>query len=305
MKAERGKMGIVGASGFIGGELVRQASEAGWEVVGYSRSERKPGDGVSEWREWGDEPCVCGLDVIVNLAGEGIDKRWTEERKKQFRESRVGVVETIVGALRRAERRPLVFLNGTAVGIYGDGGDEVIEEGAPVGDGYLAELCRDWEKAADPAADLDVRVLQWRTGVVLGEGGAAWSKMRLAFSLGAGGRLGSGEQWMPWIHVEDLVGGMLHMLGKDYAGPVNASAPEPEQNRDFTRKVAKALHRPAFLHAPAWALKLGLGGFAEALLASQRAVPKVLLANDYEFRYPRLDEALEALVGGGRRRNQE
>ena len=163
-------MGIVGASGFIGGELVRQASEAGWEVVGYSRSERKPGDGVSEWREWGDEPCVCGLDVIVNLAGEGIDKRWTEERKKQFRESRVGVVETIVGALRRAERRPLVFLNGTAVGIYGDGGDEVIEEGAPVGDGYLAELCRDWEKAADPAADLDVRVLQWRTGVVLGEG---------------------------------------------------------------------------------------------------------------------------------------
>ena len=296
MSVVKGRMGIVGASGFIGGELVRQASEAGWEVVGYSRRARDPGDGVAEWREWSQEPCVSGLDVIVNLAGEGIDKRWTEANKRLFRESRVGVVESIVGALRQAEARPGVFLNGTAVGIYGDRGDEELDEGASVGSGYLSELCEDWEKAADPAGELGVRVLKWRTGVVLGRGGAAWSKMRMAFSLGAGGRLGGGDQWMPWIHVEDLVGGMLHVLGADYAGPVNATAPAPERNADFTRKLAKALHRPAFMHAPAWALKLGLGGFADALLASQRAMPKVLLKQGYRFRFPTLERAFGELV---------
>ncbi|MFC7338494.1 TIGR01777 family oxidoreductase [Haloferula chungangensis] len=296
MKAEMGKMGIVGASGFIGAELVRQASIAGWEIVGYSRSARAPGDGVSEWREWSDDPDLSGLQVIVNLAGEGIDKRWTESRKKRFRESRVGVVDTIVGALEREEQRPGVFLNGTAVGIYGDRGDELLDERAAFGDGYLAELCRDWEKAADRAADLGVRVLQWRTGVVFGHGGAAWTKMRAAFSLGAGGRLGKGGQWMPWIHLEDLVAGMLYMLGEDYAGPVNSCAPEPERNRDLTRKFAAALKRPAFMHVPAWALKLVLGGFAESLLASQHAVPKVLLERGFKFRYPTLEAALSELV---------
>lgn len=296
MSAGKGKMGIVGASGFIGGELVRQASEAGWEVVGYSRSARNPGDGVSEWREWSDEPSLSGLDVIVNLAGEGIDKRWTEERKKRFRESRVGVVEVIVAALKRAEQRPGVFLNGTAVGIYGDRGDEMLDETASIGSGYLADLCRDWEKAADSGSKMGVRVIQWRTGVVFGRGGAAWRKMSAAFSLGAGGRLGSGGQWMPWIHLEDLVGGMLHLLGTDYVGPVNGCAPEPERNRDLTRKFAKALCRPAFMHAPAWGLKLVFGEFAGTLLASQRAVPKVLLESDFEFRYPTLEEALGALV---------
>jgi uncharacterized protein (TIGR01777 family) len=296
MTVGKRKMGIVGASGFIGGELARQASEAGWEVVGYSRSKRDPDAVVAEWREWSGEPCVSGLDVIVNLAGEGIDKRWTESNKRSFRESRVGVVETIVGAVQRAEQRPKVFLNGTAVGFYGDRGDELLDEGSSPGDGYLAELCKDWEKAADSVGLLGVRVLTWRTGVVLGQGGAAWRKMRLAFSCGLGGRLGGGSQWMPWIHVEDLVAGMLHMLDTDYAGPVNATAPEPERNADFTRQLAKALHRPAFMHAPAWALKLGLGGFAGALLASQRAVPKVLLQEGYRFRYPTLELALDELT---------
>lgn len=296
MSDDKGRMGIVGASGFIGGELVRQASEAGWEVVGFSRSKRDPGGGVAEWREWSEEPCVSGLDAIVNLAGEGIDKRWTEANKRKFRESRVGVVETIVDALKRADERPKVFLNGTAVGIYGDRGDEVLEEDAGAGEGFLAGLCEDWERAADPAAGMGVRVVSWRTGVVLGRGGAAWDKMSKAFSLGVGGRLGKGDQWMPWIHVEDLVGGMLHVLGTNYGGPVNAVAPEPERNTDFTRKLGRALHRPAFMHAPAWALKLALGGFADALLASQRVEPKVMLQENYRFRYPSLESALDELV---------
>ena len=296
MSAAKGRMGIIGASGFIGSELVRQARAAGWEVVGYSRSARDPGDGVSEWRDWNAEPCVSGLDVIVNLAGEGIDKRWTEARKQKFRESRVGVVETIVSAIERAQSPPSTFLNGTAVGIYGDRGDEELDESAAFGSDYLAELCRDWEKAAEPAVARGVRVIQWRTGVVLGRGGAAWSKMRTAFSLGMGGRLGDGRQWMPWIHVEDLVAGMLHMLSTDYAGAVNAAAPEAERNADLTRKMAKALSPPASMHAPAWALKIALGGFASALLASQRVLPKALLTHGFRFRFPTLESALDDLV---------
>ncbi|MGB6221310.1 TIGR01777 family oxidoreductase [Haloferula sp.] len=296
MSGNKGKMGIVGASGFIGGELVRQAAAAGWDLVGFSRSQREPGGEVDEWRLWTDEPDLSGLDVMVNLAGEGIDKRWTDENKKRFRESRVGVVETIVAAMRAAETRPKVFLNGTAVGIYGDRGDEILEEQARAGNGYLAELCEDWEKAADPAQELGIRVINWRTGVVLGRGGAAWSQLRKVFALGAGGRLGGGQQWMPWIHVEDLVGGMLWMIDADHHGAVNATSPNPERNADFTRKLAKAMGRPAFMHAPAWALKIGLGGFADALLSSQRAVPAALLEKGFSFRFPTLEEALEDLV---------
>jgi uncharacterized protein (TIGR01777 family) len=254
---------------------------------------------VSEWRLWDDQPCLSELDAIVNLAGEGIDKRWTDANKSRFRESRVGVTDVIVRGVKRAESGPKVFLNGTAVGIYGDRGDELLNEGAVAGEGYLAELCEDWERAADPAVVLGVRVLKWRTGVVLGRGGAAWDKMRFAFSLGLGGRLGGGHQWMPWIHVEDLVGGMLHMIGTEFSGPVNAVAPNAERNSEFTRKLAKALHRPAIMHAPGWALRLGLGGFADALLASQRAVPEVLLKEGYRFRFPTLDEALSELTEQG------
>ncbi|MEP4078624.1 TIGR01777 family oxidoreductase [Haloferula sp.] len=295
MGDSKGKIGIVGASGFIGRELVRQAHEVGWEVVGFSRSSRNPGEGVAEWREWSNDPCVSGLDVVVNVAGEGIDKRWSEANKRKFHESRVGVSEVIVGAIRRAETRPKVFLNGTAVGIYGDRGDDLLNEGSAVGSGYLAELCEAWEKAAEPAGELGVRVLLWRTGVVLGCGGAAWEKMSKAFAFGLGGRLGGGQQWMPWIHVEDLVGGMLHMIENDFSGPVNATAPEPERNADFTRKLAKALRRPAIMHAPGWALKLALGGFADALLASQRAMPEVLINSGYQFRFPTLEKALDDL----------
>ncbi|MBB5350076.1 hypothetical protein HNR46_000297 [Haloferula luteola] len=290
------RMGIVGAGGFIGGRLAARAQEKGWEVVGFSRRPRVSNGVVSEWRIWNEAPVLSGLDAVVNLAGEAIDQRWTDAHKQAFRSSRVGVTQTLVDALETCSERPEVLLNGSAVGIYGDRGEEILPESAVAGEGFLADLCRDWEAVAFRAAPC--RVLVWRTGVVLGVGGAAWGKMKRVFSWGLGGNFGSGRQWMPWIHVEDLVGGMLHALEAGISGPVNGVAPEPVRNEELTRELAKVLGRPAILHAPAWALKVGLGEFASALLASQRAIPRALEESGYAFRFARLPEALEDLVGG-------
>ena len=294
-----GSLGIVGASGFIGRELARQATAAGWKVCGFSRQARGPEPGIPAWREWSDHPDFRGLTGLVNLAGEPINKRWTAENKKRFHDSRIGVTGTLRRGLEKlpAGERPQVLVNSSAVGIYGDRGDEILEDDAQVGGGYLALLCRDWEAAADGVAELGVRVLKWRTGVVLGRDGAAFKQMTLPFRLGVGGKLGSGKQWMPWIHVEDLVGSMLHGISHaSLAGPVNGSAPEPERNVDFTRKLAKALKRPSFMTVPPFALKLALGDFSEAALSSERAVPRALLESGYRFRYPTLEMALAELV---------
>ena len=292
----KGRIGIIGASGFLGGELARQASGSGWQVVGFSRRPPALDDAVADWRDWGGDPDVAGLDVLVNLAGASIAKRWTATNRKIFRESRVGVTETLVRAIEKAVNPPKVLLNGSAVGIYGDRGDEVLREDTPVGEGFLAGLCRDWEAAADSVKTMGVRVLKWRTGVVLGRGGEAWTKMRMTFALGLGGRFGNGRQWMPWIHVQDLAGAMLHAINEGLSGPINGTAPEPERNADFARMLAGALHRPAFLHAPGWALKIALGDFGGVLLESQRAVPEALLESGFRFRFPTLPEALDDLV---------
>lgn len=294
-----GSLGIVGASGFIGRELARQASAAGWKVCGFSRQARGPEPGIPAWREWSDHPDFRGLTALVNLAGEPINKRWTAANKQRFHESRIGVTDALRRGVEKlpAGERPQVLVNSSAVGIYGDRGDEILEDDAQVGGGYLAQLCRDWEAAADGVAELGLRVMKWRTGVVLGREGAAFKQMTLPFRLGLGGKLGSGKQWMPWIHVEDLVGSMLHGIGHaSLAGPINGSAPEPERNADFTRKLAKALKRPAFMTVPPFALKLALGDFGPAVLASHRAVPRALLESGFRFRYPTLEMALAELV---------
>jgi uncharacterized protein (TIGR01777 family) len=240
------------------------------------------------------------LDALVSLAGEPVNRRWTKERRKLFRESRIGVTERIaagLGILHAAER-PRVLVNASAVGIYGDRGDEILEEGAAAGSGYLADLCRDWEESADAVAGLGLRVMKWRIGIVLGREGEAFKQMMIPFRLGVGGRLGSGRQWMPWIHVEDLAASMLHGIGHaSLSGPVNGTAPTPERNADFTRKLAKSVHRPAILPAPPFALKLLLGEFAGVILASQQAVPRVLLESGFKFRYATLEMALADLVG--------
>lgn len=190
-----------------------------------------------------------------------------------------------------------MLVNASAVGIYGDGGDAVLDDSARRGAGYLAGLCSDWEDAAKDAESLGVRVVRMRTGVVLGHGGGAFDKLRSIFKLGIGGPLGSGQQWMPWIHLDDLRAAIVHCVFADSLdGPVNGTAPNPERNVDFTRKLANALHRPAFLAVPGFALKLVLGEFASALLEGQRAVPEALLADGFQFRFPTLESALADLA---------
>ena len=296
-------LGIIGASGFLGRELARQASLAGWSVCGYSRKPRRPGGPVAEWRVWNEVPDFTGISAIVNLAGEPINQRWSTDAKRRFYDSRIGATGRIIRGLSMLGRteRPHALLNASAVGIYGDRGDEILEEGSPTGTGYLAELCQAWEDAADGVGRLGLRVLKWRTGVVLGREGEAFKRMLVPFRLGLGGRLGSGAQWMPWIHVADLIGGMLHALNLgSIHGPVNGTAPEPVKNDEFTEKLADALNRPAAIAVPEFALKWMLGDFASALVGSQRVIPRLLLDTGYNFRYPTLDEALADLVGEGK-----
>jgi uncharacterized protein (TIGR01777 family) len=296
--AER-KMGIVGATGFIGGKLAERAVRDGWTVCGFSRSGSGKSPVIREWRPWTSTPDLSGFEAIVNLSGHPIDSRWNEKNRRLFRESRVGTTQILGEAFRAlpAEKRPAVLVNGSAVGIYGDRGDEILDDSSSPGKGYLAGLCQEWEAAAHPAEDLGIRVAQIRTGVVLGRGGAAFEKMSQLFKLGLGGRLGSGGQWMPWIHVQDLADGILHIVGHPRLfGPVNGSAPEPVRNEEFTRQLARALRRPAFLHVPPFALKVILGGFASAVLEGQRAIPRALLESGYQFSFPELPAALHDLI---------
>lgn len=289
---------IYGASGFIGGGLAGMLAAEGYEVIGVSRKGDGDVKGVTAWVK-PDAVDLRGCAAVINLAGAPIDQRWTEARKKEFHASRVGVTQDIVArivALPPAER-PELLLNGSAVGYYGDRGDTVLPENATMGEGYLAELCDDWEKAALPVEALGVRLILLRTGVVLGKGGQAFEKLMTVFKLGIGGRLGNGNQWMPWIHVDDLRAAMIFCLREQaISGAVNGSAPEPETNAALTRKLAKAVGRWEFLPVPGFALKLLLGGFGGFLLTSQRAVPAKLTDAGFRFSHPTLDEALRDLT---------
>lgn len=293
--------GVIGASGFLGRAVCRQLAADGWRVVGFSRSPGAAGGPVDEWRSVG-EPVLDGLDAVVNLTGEPIDQRWTAEKRRAFVDSRVGVTRRLVGAIAAlpAERRPAVLVNASAVGIYGDRGDTVLDEQAAAAGGFLPQLCADWEAAAGEAEALGVRVVRVRIGVVLGRGGGAFERMRQVFALGLGGRFGHGRQWLPWIHLEDLARIFAAAAGDPrWRGPLNGTAPAPERNADFTAKLAAALHRPAILPVPATAIKLALGGFGALLLESQRAVPVALVAGGFEFRFDTLEAALVDLLGNG------
>lgn len=287
------RVGVIGASGWLGRSLCEALVGCGWEVIGFSRSAREAGD--MTWRVWRGEGAVdlSGLEAVINLAGESIDQRWTESRKAAFRKSRVDLSRDLSQSIADSEVK--VLLNASAIGIYGDRGDEKLPEEASVGEGYLAGLCRDWEEAVQVPGS--VRVVFLRTGVVLGPGGGAWGRMKPIFNLGIGGRLGSGRQWMPWIHLDDEIGAILHCLENDLAGPVNLVAPGSVTNREFTTAVGRVLKRPTIFPAPAFALKLFLGDFAEeGLLASTRVVPAVLEETGYRFRHPAIEEALRDLV---------
>jgi uncharacterized protein (TIGR01777 family) len=299
MRMERSnRVAILGVTGFIGSGLPRLLRARNLAVTGVSRSSSARLEGVEDWHDLSALD-LAGFRAVINLAGAPIARRWTAKARAELRESRVGVTQRVVGAIRQLPpaERPRILINGSAVGIYGNRGDQILDERTAPGDDFLARLCRDWEEAALAAENLGVGVILLRTGIVLDTSGGALATMLPTFKLGLGGALGSGCQWMPWIHLADARAAIVHALDSSILrGPVNLTAPTPERNAAFTRELAAQIRRPAVLRAPAYAMKLGLGEFGEALLASQRAVPAALQTDGFSFKFPTLRGALTNLL---------
>jgi uncharacterized protein (TIGR01777 family) len=242
---------------------------------------------------------VSGFDAVIHLAGESIMGRWTSVKKEVIRNTRVHGTQHLTAALAKAAVKPHVLVAGSAIGYYGDRGDEILREDSRSGIGFLPKVCREWEGATQPAIDAGIRTAIIRTGVVLSLSGGALAQMLPPFRFGLGGPLGSGRQWWSWIHIDDMVGAILHILAReDVSGPVNMVAPNPATNAEFTRTLGRVLSRPAFLPVPAFALKLKFGSqmSREVLLASQRVEPTKLALDGYSFSHPDLDGALTALL---------
>ena len=297
---------VTGATGLIGRELCQSLLSDGHAVIGLSRSpesaRRVPVTELHRWEPMSGPPAaesLAGVDVVIHLAGEPIAaRRWSGEQKRRIRDSRVVSTRHLVSGMLAMTTPPAAFLSSSAVGFYGDRGDEVLDEQSPAGVGFMADVCKAWEQEAARAAGSGIRVVMVRTGVVLSREGGILEKMRLPFALGGGGKLGSGRQWFPWIHMADMVDIYRYALGEPtLAGPVNATAPTPVTNAELTRRFAAALHRPAFLSVPEFGLRLVLGELAGALLMSQRVLPGVLLAAGFRFRFATLEGALADLFG--------
>ena len=293
---------VSGGSGFIGTVLCQSLVQAGHEVVRLVR--RMPGPGELAWDPLAgtiDAKALRGSDAVLCLSGAGIgDKRWNAARRAEILASRVRSVSVLAEAVARVDERPAVFLQASAIGYYGDRGDEILTEQSQWGAGFLPEVCRRWEAAAGALSGTGVRHVALRSGIVLSPGGGALAKQLPLFRSGLGGRLGSGKQWMSWIALDDHVRAIVHVLESDtVSGPVNLVAPGAVTNKRFTSALASALHRPAVMAAPAFALRSALGrGMAdELLLCSQRVEPAVLNDSGFDFGHPELDEALEALLG--------
>lgn len=242
---------------------------------------------------------VSGFDAVIHLAGESVVGRWTEEKKKSIRDSRVLGTQNLCAALAKAAPKPKAFICASAIGYYGDRGDELMREESSSGNGFLPEVCREWEAATRIAAEAGIRTINLRTGLVLSEKGGALQSMLTPFKLGLGGRIGSGRQWWSWIHMDDMVGGIHHAMNSEtLSGPVNMTAPKPVRNTEFSKILAGVLGRPAIVPVPPFALKLIFGKRAteEMFLASQRVVPEKLLHTSYRFRYSEFGPALESLL---------
>lgn len=287
------KIGITGASGFIAGELIPRLVERGHGCVAFSRSAPRNILGCEETRGLGldAKPNLTGLDALVNLAGESIIGRWTAEKKRRIRDSRIQVTRQMVEAMRSSRVRVLV--SASASGLYGDRADEVLPESSAPGLGFLAEVCQEWEREAALASAFGARVAMSRIGFVVAARGGAMDLIRPIFRLGVGGKLGDGRQWMPWVHVSDVVGLIIHLLEhNELAGPFNAAAPHPVRNTEFTAALAASLHRPAFFPVPAIALRIGLGELAAIALDSARLSPERTLAAGYAFQFSQIADAL-------------
>lgn len=293
------KIGITGATGFIGSRVGELAMERGHELVAFTRRAAEMRPGRAEIRPFSTDmpPDVSGLEAVVNLAGESILGRWTAEKKKRIMQSRVLSTRRIVEAIAESQKRPHVLVSGSAIGFYGDTGEALADENSPCGKGFLADVCVEWEAEARKAEALGVRVVLIRTGFVLGRGGAL-KFIGPVFRLGLGGRLGGGRQWMSGVHVDDEAGLILWAVENDtLRGPVNAVLPEPFRNEEFTSEVARAVRRPAFLPVPAFALRIALGEASRMLLDNSRVKPRRAGECGYVFRFASLPAALrEALA---------
>jgi uncharacterized protein (TIGR01777 family) len=293
---------ITGASGFIGRRLMKALAGGDHKLRVLSRhagTNLPPGVPLFVWDAMKGQPSeesLDGVDALVHLAGEPIAQRWNDEIKQKIRESRVTGTRNLVQALSTAARRPAVFICGSAVGYYGSRGDEVLTESSAPGSGFMADVCIAWEKEADLAESLGIRLVKLRTGVVLGANGGALAKMLPPFKAGMGGKLGHGDQWMSWVHIDDLVGIIQHALENPLRGPLNGTAPKPVTNADFTKALGHALSRPAVVPMPAFSLKFMFGEMADVMLASQRVLPKAAEAAAYTFRYPALEPALANIL---------
>ncbi len=297
---------LTGATGLIGSGIVRALQARGDGVTVLSRDPDKaraalPGVEAHAWRPL-DEPApaaaLSGRDAVVHLAGENVAQRWTDEARRGILESRETGTRNLVAGIGAAEPRPRVLVSASAVGYYGSRGDEPVTEDAAAGDDFLAGVCAAWEREAARAAEHGARVAMLRTGVVLDQGGGALAKMLPFFRLGLGGPVAGGRQYLPWIHAEDTVGLYLAALDGDaWKGPINATAPTPVTNRDFSRALGRALHRPAFAPVPGLAVRLLYGKMADIVTEGQRAVPTRALERGYAFTYTDLDEALRDTVG--------
>ena len=296
------KILISGSSGLIGAAAAAALKSDGHNVVRLVRPDKAPNPGDVQWdpmRATVDVAGLEGLDVVMHLSGAGIaDGRWTAERKQLLRSSRIDTTRVLVDSLSRLKQKPRVLIVASAIGYYGNRGDEILTESSATGTDFLALVCRDWEAEASRAAATGVRTILLRTGIVLSGKGGALPKMLTPFKLGVGGRLGSGQQWMSWIAIEDVVGIIRHAIANEQvSGPVNVVAPNPVRNEEFTRLLAGMLHRPAIFPAPAFVLRLAMGEMADAvLLSSDRVKPERMLAAGYKFRFEILEPALRAAV---------
>ncbi|MFE9805731.1 TIGR01777 family oxidoreductase [Streptomyces sp. NPDC005548] len=295
------RIAIAGASGLIGSELARSLRADGHEVVRLVRHAPRSGDEV-RWdpqRQRIDAAGLIGCAAVVNLAGAGVASRpWTQAYKKQIRDSRVLGTATLAEAVASLDEPPRVFVNGSAIGFYGDTGSRAVDESAPPGDGFLSSVCVEWEEATAPAQEAGVRTVLPRTGLVVSRAGGAWAKLFPLFKAGLGGRLGNGGQYWSFIALHDEVAAIRHLMDTEsVSGPVNLTAPDPLTNREITEAMGRVLHRPTLLATPAPLMRLALGEMSGEILGSQRVLPTRLLESGFAFAFPSIDGTLRAALG--------
>jgi len=290
---------VSGVSGPIGAALLPPFKTRGYEVTRLVRGAVTGEDQIAWDPAKPISPnAVSGFDAVIHLAGESIVGRWTDEKKAKIRDSRIVGTAALAQALAQAKDKPQVFACSSAIGYYGDRGNEFLNEHSSPGSGFLSDVCREWEAATKAANDAGIRTVQMRTGVVLSKEGGALGKMLTPFRLGVGGKIGNGQQWMSWIDAQDMVGAIHHILKTDLLqGPVNMVAPKTVTNEEFTRTLASVLSRPALFPLPAFVVKLAFGEMGETvLLGSQRVEPTQLVMSGYPFRFSNLRSSLESIL---------